>query len=105
MDATKTSGEKSPDNEKTSYDLQEVAVPQLPASGSLHSSDGTPPKRRLPYRWQLAMILLTCFCTCEYPKIALCPQCADSSVQSETTGQMYVRNSNDHSILLTTRLG
>lgn len=104
MDPTKTSGEKSPDNEKNSYDLQEVAVPQLPASGSLNSSDGTPVKRRLPYRWQLAMILLTCFCTCEYTRPALCPQFTYTPVQSETTGQMYVRNSNQHSILLTTRL-
>ena len=60
-----TSAEKSPGDEKGSYEVHEAASPQpseelarLPSAGSA--------KRTLPYGWQLAMIILTCLCTCEF---------------------------------------
>lgn len=57
--------EKSPVDEKTSYELNEESVAQLDASTSRGSGGTSPTKRRLPYAWQLAMIFLTCMCTCK----------------------------------------
>ncbi len=54
--------EKSPTEEKVSYDLNEVAVPAASVS---RDANEPPTKRNLPYGWQLLMIILTCLCTCE----------------------------------------
>ncbi|PSR83953.1 hypothetical protein PHLCEN_2v5557 [Hermanssonia centrifuga] len=53
--------EKSPTEEKVSYDLNEVAVPAASVS---RDANEPPTKRNLPYGWQLLMIILTCLCTC-----------------------------------------
>ncbi|KAI0092335.1 MFS general substrate transporter [Irpex rosettiformis] len=50
--------DKTPLDEKVEYDLQETAV--LPSSKAPHN---TITKPRLPYKWQLVMIILTCLCT------------------------------------------
>ena len=57
--------EKSPIDEKASYELNEVAASPTHDSASQGSNE-TPPKRKLPYAWQLVMIFMTCMCTCEY---------------------------------------
>ncbi|KAI0684050.1 MFS general substrate transporter [Cytidiella melzeri] len=49
------SSDKSPVDEKPQYDIQEVSA--------LPSSESVVTRPRLPYKWQLTMILLTCLCT------------------------------------------
>ncbi|KAI0733869.1 MFS general substrate transporter [Irpex lacteus] len=54
------SSDKTPLDEKADYDLQETAV--LPASRT-KAPNGAVTKPKMPYKWQLAMIILTCLCT------------------------------------------
>lgn len=83
--------EKSPVEEKSAYDLQEVTTQQLSESpsGSQHSTSNVLAKPRLPYTWQLTMIILTCLCTCESHELSF-----DTAIvlmlvvfQSVTTGR------------------
>ena len=64
-------GKSSPavvdEKEKTSVDVHDGGSSQgeqAPVLG--YSTPGLAPKPRLPYGWQLAVIILTCLCTCAY---------------------------------------
>ena len=58
------SSEKSPIEEKSAYGQQESVVP-FTESQAAESGESTS-KPRLPYAWQLTVIILTCLCTCEW---------------------------------------
>ncbi|KIP02537.1 hypothetical protein PHLGIDRAFT_290895 [Phlebiopsis gigantea 11061_1 CR5-6] len=57
-----TSAEKSPVDEKGSYQVRESSSPQ-PSDEVARLPSAAPAKRTLPYGWQLLMIILTCLCT------------------------------------------
>lgn len=59
-----TSAEKSPIDEKGSYEVREASSPQ-PSDEVSRLPSAAPAKRTLPYGWQLLMIILTCLCTCK----------------------------------------
>lgn len=64
--------EKSPIGEKSSYDQHDSKSSDVDvhAQSLSYKEAGVSGKPKLPYRWQFAIIILTCLCTCKY--LVLC---------------------------------
>lgn len=63
-----SSGKDSPvmDEEKASVELKDGSSQGEQSPGLGYSTPGLAPRPKLPYGWQLAVIILTCLCTCKY---------------------------------------
>lgn len=66
--ATADAQERSPIEEKSSYDQHDSKSSDVDvhAQSLSFKEAGVSGKPKLPYRWQFAIIILTCLCTCKY---------------------------------------
>ncbi len=64
-----SSGKDSPvmdEKEQASIEMKGGSSQDERSSALGYSTPALTPRPRLPYRWQLAVIILTCLCTCGY---------------------------------------